>query len=339
MKTYLPYSLILAAAASGMAFGAETAYTTPVGYETFANNPGFNFVGVRLHQEVLAAGTLESFATGPNRVTDNQVDLSALITGGKTFLLEIQDGSGIIQEVTTASGAGLNIAANLSSLTFPCSYSLRAASTLNSVFGSTAATCKLSIGGGSVVGADQLWFFNGVGYTKVYFDQFGGPSEAEGWYNVVTGAAVNGNTFNLVYADGFIINSASGKDVVVAGVVKKGATELNLNSGFNFASSVAPTGMTLQTAFGNTKAQVVASGLTIGGGSIVGADQLWFFNGSGYTKVYFDEFGGVGEVSGWYNVDTGAAVLPTTIIPSGYIINAPSAGNVKSGVPVEYSNF
>ena len=32
MKTYLPYSFILAAAASGMAFGAETAYTTPVGY-------------------------------------------------------------------------------------------------------------------------------------------------------------------------------------------------------------------------------------------------------------------------------------------------------------------
>lgn len=32
MKTFLPYSLILAAAAAGMAFGAETAYTTPVGY-------------------------------------------------------------------------------------------------------------------------------------------------------------------------------------------------------------------------------------------------------------------------------------------------------------------
>jgi uncharacterized protein (TIGR02597 family) len=32
MKTHIPYSLILAAAVSGMASGAETAYTTPVGY-------------------------------------------------------------------------------------------------------------------------------------------------------------------------------------------------------------------------------------------------------------------------------------------------------------------
>ena len=38
MKTYLPYSLILAAAASGMAFGAETAYTTPVGYVTLGDD-------------------------------------------------------------------------------------------------------------------------------------------------------------------------------------------------------------------------------------------------------------------------------------------------------------
>ena len=37
MKTHLSYSLILAAAASGMAFGAETAYTTPVGYVSLGN--------------------------------------------------------------------------------------------------------------------------------------------------------------------------------------------------------------------------------------------------------------------------------------------------------------
>lgn len=32
MKTYIPYSLLAAVAATGMAMGAETAYTTPVGY-------------------------------------------------------------------------------------------------------------------------------------------------------------------------------------------------------------------------------------------------------------------------------------------------------------------
>ncbi len=37
MKTHLSYSLILAAAASGIAFGAETAYTSPVGYVSLGN--------------------------------------------------------------------------------------------------------------------------------------------------------------------------------------------------------------------------------------------------------------------------------------------------------------
>ena len=36
MKTHITYSLLAAAAACGMAFGAETAYTTPVGYVSLA---------------------------------------------------------------------------------------------------------------------------------------------------------------------------------------------------------------------------------------------------------------------------------------------------------------
>lgn len=41
MKTYIPYSLILAAASCGLAFGAETAYTIPVGYVSLGDTtPG-----------------------------------------------------------------------------------------------------------------------------------------------------------------------------------------------------------------------------------------------------------------------------------------------------------
>ena len=61
MKTYLPYSLILAAAASGMASGAETAYTTPVGYVTqtcLANSD--TIVGVPLRLPTVAAAALSS---------------------------------------------------------------------------------------------------------------------------------------------------------------------------------------------------------------------------------------------------------------------------------------
>lgn len=338
MKSYIPYSILLAAASCGMAFGAATAYSGAVGYETLALNPGFNFVGVRLQESPIAAGTLESFTAGPNRVTDDQIDLGALITGGKTYILEIQDGSGIIQEVTTVTGTSLNVAANLSGLSYPVSYSLRAASTLTSLFGDTPTTMKIDIGQGSVVGADQLWFFNGTGFTKVYYDKFGGVDEVAGWYNVDTNASVSGGT-NVIYADGFIIASNAGKDVTVSGDLKAGNTELNLASGFNVVSPVAPVGVTLDVAFGHTAVAVEATGLNIGQGTVVGADQLWFFNGTGFDKIYFDKFGGVDEIEGWYNVDTNAVVSASTVIPPGYILAAAAAGNVVSGVPSYYTGL
>jgi hypothetical protein len=339
MKTIIHSSILLALASSGIAFGAATATTGAVGYETIALTSGFNFMGIRLHENPIAVGLLDSATAAPNTVTDAEIDLAALITGGKTYVLEIQDGSGIIQEITTA-GAGTSIvtAANLTGLTFPCSYSLRPASTLDSVFGSTAATCKLSIGGGGAGGADQVWFFTGSGYTKVYFDQFGGPSEVEGWYNFDTGASVPGGT-NIIYADGFVISAASAKNLTISGDLKAGPTELNVASGFNFAGSVGPVGMTLDTAYGDTTAEVTAAGLAIGGGGAGGADQLWFYNGSGYTKVYFDQFGGPSEVEGWYNFDTGASVPASTVIPPGYVISAAAAGDIKSGVPSYYTGL
>lgn len=340
MKTYLPHSLILAAiAASGMAFG-QTAYTTPVGYTTLANNSGFNFIGVQLQRTAIAAGTLDSATS--NSVTDNQLNLGALITGGATYILEIQDGSGIIQEITTAGpGTSIITAANLTSLTYPVSYQLRPASTLASVFGSAAIGHKLDIGAGGSAGADQVWFWNGSGYTKYYFDEFGGPGfDTETWVNVDTAAVVNGSTVNMIYADGFILTSAAGKDVVVSGEVKKGPTELNLVTGFNFVGAVAPVGATLNTAFGSTAAQVNASNLNIGAGGAGGADQVWIYNGAGFTKLYFDEFGGPGfDTETWVNVDTAALVAASTVLPAGYIITAATPGDVRSGVPTYYSNL
>jgi hypothetical protein len=338
MKT-LSFSLLAAALATGAAFAA-TAYTTPVGYETLTNNSGFNFAGVRLHQPTLAAGKLESFATTPNRVTDNDLDLGALIVSG-TYILEIEDGSGIIQEVVSATGTALNVAADLSGLTYPVSYSLRKADTLASVFGNAATGHKLDIGAAGPTGADQVWFWNGSGYNKYYFDAFGGPGfDQETWVNVDTNAVENGSTINLIYADGVIITSANGKDVVVTGEVKTGPTELNLVTGFNFVGSVAPAGATLDTLFGDTAAETTASGLNIGAAGPTGADQVWIWTGSGFVKYFFDAFGGPGfDQETWVNVDTNALVPATTTVPSGYIITAASPGDVLSGVPSFYSNL
>lgn len=61
MKTYIPYSLILAAASVGMAYGAETAYTTPVGYVTqVAAANSDTIVGLPLRKATVAAGALSA---------------------------------------------------------------------------------------------------------------------------------------------------------------------------------------------------------------------------------------------------------------------------------------
>src|SRR5688572_17647825 len=61
MKTFIPYSLLAALAASGLALGAETAYTTPVGYvsQTCLSNSD-TLVGTPLRPATIAAAGLTS---------------------------------------------------------------------------------------------------------------------------------------------------------------------------------------------------------------------------------------------------------------------------------------
>ncbi len=74
MKTYLPYSLILAAAASGMAFGAETAYTTPVGYVSLGNAGSVPAttdmpIAIPLERAAAFAGTVASISGSTVTIT------------------------------------------------------------------------------------------------------------------------------------------------------------------------------------------------------------------------------------------------------------------------------
>lgn len=363
MKTIIHSSILLALASSGIAFGAATATTIPVGYETLALSSGFNFDGIRLQNTPIATGILD--AATVSTVTDNDIDLGALITSG-TYVLELTNGSGIIQEVTSATGTALNVAANLTAQ-IPASYRLRTADTLESVFGSaftgspdfggTNGTLNsgLTIGYAGTAGVDQVWFWNGTDFTEYYFDEYTPASgfSTPGWVNLDnTAIAVNPSAVNMIYADSFIVSSSSGNDVVVSGEVKKTATELNLVSGFNFAGSVAPAGATLASAFGSAFTGspdfggtngTLNCGLSIGYAGTAGVDQIWIWNGTDFTEYYFDEFTPASGFStpGWVNLDnTGIAVDPALIsLPSGYIISAAGPKNVLQGVPSYYAGL
>ena len=75
MKTYIPYSLLAALAACGMASGASTAYTTPVGYVSLGDTAGANavaantdsMISVPLARPAEYAGTVAS--VGANTLT------------------------------------------------------------------------------------------------------------------------------------------------------------------------------------------------------------------------------------------------------------------------------
>ena len=78
MKTYIPYSLLAAAAACGMAIGAETAYTTPVGYVT---------LNVPAASDTTVSPPLERsplFSAASTSISGNDVGAAGLTSGAFT---------------------------------------------------------------------------------------------------------------------------------------------------------------------------------------------------------------------------------------------------------------
>ncbi|RYG58666.1 hypothetical protein EON80_26715 [bacterium] len=132
MKSYIPYSLLAAAAACGLAFAQETAYTTPVGYttQTLAAN-SFNLVGINLQTPTTVAGTLT--AVSGTQLSDSNADFTALLPAGSTGVLEILDGpaSGTTQEFTTYAGNSITVPVEIANLAAGAKYRVRIATTLS----------------------------------------------------------------------------------------------------------------------------------------------------------------------------------------------------------------
>jgi len=106
MKTYIPYSLLAALAACGMAYGASTAYTTPVGYTTQALPANvLSLVGVNILTPSVASGLLTGVSGAT--LTDSNVNFTTLLTAGKTYVLDIKTGTaaGTVQEFVTCREA------------------------------------------------------------------------------------------------------------------------------------------------------------------------------------------------------------------------------------------
>ena len=325
MKTYLPYSLILAAAASGMAFGAETAYTTPVGYVTQALAANqFTLAGLTVQQPTKAAGILD--AESATSVTDNEVNFTTSLTAGATYILELPDGT--VQEITAWSGSVLTTPSNITAFVVPgtTTYKLRKAATVSDVFGATNTVAALTSGTDASL-CDKILIPNAAnGFDTVFY--FNDGAGAEGWLDGDSNLAADKP---MPYMDGFYVQRVAGaaKSLTISGEVKTKPTGGVLVAGFNYLNSVAPVGLTLD---GSNLKSFVSQGTD---GATVDNVLLPTALGGYTTCFYFNDGAGA---EGWLDGDSNLA--GGLLLEDGFLIlNRGAVKPYTLSVPTSYSSL
>ncbi len=333
MKTYT-YSLILAAAASGMAFGAQTAYTIPVGYTTQTLNPSsFNLVGLPLTPSAIVAGNFETVAG--TVLTDAGVTITP--TAGRTYILKITSGvaavNGVIQEIPAASISGGTITTpqNLGALGLVAgdTYSLRLAPTIEEIIGTTTSAISKGPTAGSSL-SDIIWV---PGLPGVYTRYYIRSSDS-----TVRNASSNAAALNvpLVNIDGiFIEKKATGTaSLVVSGEVPTKQVTIAISQGFNLIGTVYPVGTTLQNFGLDVAPNNISKGPTAGSTL---SDIVSVPTGPGtYNRFYLRS-----SDSTWRNATTNAAAPADLALPTSVLIERKpaSAVNLKALPPSSYSSL
>lgn len=336
MKTYT-YSLLLAAAATGMAFG-QTAYTKPVGYSSQALTAGFNMAGLTLQNAPIASGNFETVAG--TALTDTGAAYAT--TAGRLYVLEITSGTlvGSIQEIPAASISGSTITTpqNLqtSGLAVGDTYSLRLAPTLEEIF------TKIPLGqpGGvlasalSVGSSDVIWLPNGNGGFDKYYLRTGGTPAVSEFRS--TPANVATPNIPVVYVDGILIEkkNATAATLTVSGEVKTKGSNSTLAFGNNLVSIVAPVGLNLFNAGLEDNLDAALSA-----GS---ADEVWIQQPNKSFVKYFRRSGaGAGWRASGTTTTLTQAEAEAIALPNSVIISRKAAGVVPLtlNVPTSYSGL
>ncbi|MGJ8724816.1 MAG: hypothetical protein ACSHYB_09690 [Roseibacillus sp.] len=322
-------SVAIVAGLASSAFGQAT--SPVVGYETISLlNDSFNLAGVRLHGKAAVESSFTS--STDTTLVDSSAPFGAL-DAGTTYVVELADGSFITALGSDFSADTLTVAAG--GLTgMEQGFTLRTASTLDSVFGAANTAGLTSSTTGNPVGTDKVWVPNGTGGFTQYFHadvaNFG-----TGWVEVGTTTFV-GDSVVLEPGVGFFIvteGTASPASVVISGAVKTNPTMFSVNQEFNLLSSEYPAGLTLDES--GLSAFVTASTT----GNPVGADAVWIPNGTGgFTQYFFADIPNFG--SGWAQVGTTTFVGDTVELTSGfYLVDTDGSGGGAISAPSFYSSL
>jgi hypothetical protein len=322
--------MVAALLAPGALFAQTTAKTGPVGYETVSLATGFNYIGLRLHQPTLAAGVLD--AVSSSSITDNDVNIAALVTSGKTYIVEVKTtspaDSGAVAEVlgSAITNGVITTSNNLTAVGAAVgdTYSIRQSATIESVFGASNSA-NLTPGYGSSAGADVLYVPNGSGeFASYYYDG------DESTWKTTGGTSVTPQDVPLVYLDAVVVFANNPLNLVVSGEVLRQSVIQAVGSGFNYIGGIHPAGATLDSTFSTN-----ISTMTQGFGSSAGADVIYIPDGlGGFGSYYYD-----GDESVW-KTTAGVNVTATDVnITSGLVYFSNSPYNLVNKKPTYYSSL
>jgi len=325
--------MVAALLAPGALFAQTTAKTGPVGYETIALEAGFNYIGLRLHQPTLAAGVLD--AVSSSSITDNDVNIAALVTSGKTYIVEVKTtspaDSGAVAEVlgSAITNGVITTSNNLTAVGAAVgdTYIVRESDTLASVFGA-ANTAGLAPGYSGPTGADLVYVPDGLGGLTAYYYDLDNSS----WALASDSSLVTGSSIPLVYLDGLVVFANGALNLVVDGEVKKSNVIQVAKPDFNYLSTVYPAGATLDSAFSGSLATIHP-----GYSGPTGADTIYVPSaGQNLTAYFYDLDNTSWALASDSSLVTGSAIsLPSSII----YFNAGAEINVKNSAPAYYSTL
>jgi len=331
MKTHT-YSLLAAAAACGMALGAETAYTTPVGYMTIPlpGTGGGTPQKLQLANQGLlpsgpayAGGGTVAVTFSGNTMTDTSAAFGTFTNAGSSsHVLEITTAGsvqGVLSYITANTATSITTADNLSSAGTSASYRVWKCYTPASLFGDPPAASTLG-GGSSESTADNVQILDPTTntYTSFYYQNSG--KGTLGWKSSDSGILTPGS-YAIHPNDGMVIlrkQSADGS-LVISGSVKAGPTKAVVEGNgtstvLNILANQIPVNQLTLGASGLYTGNV-ATGLK-GGASESTADNLLIFDAAAnsYTTFFYQD-SGKGTL-GWKSSDSGILDPANYALPS-----------------------
>ncbi len=285
MKKYLPYSLILAAAATGLAHGAATAYTTPVGYisHTVAAAGSLPSAETYLSASLVQATEFAGVSASATAKTVTFTGTSVPTSLNNTYVLEITSGpsEGWWSTVSSSTSSTIVLTDNFPVAT-PVSVSIRKHTTLKSFLGNNSPGFVTFNG---VDNSDEVQIWDPVTQSVIPYayisasDLGNDPLYPNGaWWDIG----------NSVVADNVVIEPGSAVRIkriagsltfVSSGTVKTTKTEVDVYPNFNWVGTPLAVGGTLDGMAFNTQ-------LNQYDGESVNFDELSFLDASQASRPF-----------------------------------------------------